>query len=117
MRRFNSFLKNVVLRINEASDLGDSNRYKFYEHLKPFQASTPEVLRVDEKFIPEYPILNCVAIIFTINHQVFGIYLSPDDRCYYVVWSDLKQEDFTSEYWNELQAFYDNGGYGYVAAF
>ena len=32
--RFNGFLKSVVLRVNEARDLGDVNRYQFYDHLK-----------------------------------------------------------------------------------
>jgi hypothetical protein len=117
MGRFNRFLQNVVLRISEARDLGDSNRYKFYEHLKPYQASPPEVLSIDEKFIPVYPILNCVGIVITTNHQVLGIYLSPEDRRYFVCWSDLKSGDFPDDYWNRIQAFFDNGGYGHVAAF
>ena len=54
--RFNGFIKSVVLRINEARDLGEINRYAFYEHCKPLTAAPPEVLRCDEKNIREYSV-------------------------------------------------------------
>jgi hypothetical protein len=47
--RFNGFLKSVILRVNEARDLGDINRFQFYDHMKAYTASPPDVLRVDEK--------------------------------------------------------------------
>ena len=34
--RFNGFVKSVILRVNEARDLGDIDRYQFYEHLKVY---------------------------------------------------------------------------------
>jgi hypothetical protein len=37
------------LRINEARDLGDFDRFKFYDHMKAYCAAPPDVLRVDEK--------------------------------------------------------------------
>src|SRR5262249_36513887 len=46
---FNGFLKAVVLRINEARDLGEVNRYAWHDHMKAYTASPPDVLRVDEK--------------------------------------------------------------------
>ena len=36
LRRFNGFLKSVILRISEARDLGDLNRYQFYDHMKSY---------------------------------------------------------------------------------
>ena len=33
--RFNSFLKSVILRISEARDVGDYDRYSFYDHSSP----------------------------------------------------------------------------------
>ena len=39
MGRFNGFLKSVILRVSEARDLGDSDRYAFYEHMKPIIAA------------------------------------------------------------------------------
>ena len=47
--RFNGFLKAVILRVSEARDLGDLNRYQFYDHMKAITAAPPDVLRVDEK--------------------------------------------------------------------
>ena len=32
--RFNGFVKSVILRVSEARDLGDVNRYAFYDHMK-----------------------------------------------------------------------------------
>ena len=36
--RFNGFVKSVILRISELRDLGDGNRFDFYEHMKVFTA-------------------------------------------------------------------------------
>ena len=51
--RFNGFLKSVILRVNEARDLGEADRFKFYEHLKSYTATPPDVLRDDEKNLRE----------------------------------------------------------------
>jgi len=47
--RFNGFVRSVILRISEARDLGDVNRFAFYEHMKIYLAAPPDVLRCDEK--------------------------------------------------------------------
>jgi hypothetical protein len=44
--RFNSFVKSVILRVSEARDLGKLNRVQFYDHMKTYTASPPDVLRV-----------------------------------------------------------------------
>ena len=59
--RFNGFLKSVILRVSEARDLGRYNRYAFYDHMKAFPASPPDILRIDEKNRQEYAIFNVVA--------------------------------------------------------
>ena len=45
--RFNGFLRSVILRVSEARDLGEFDRFAFYDHLKAFVAAPPDVLRVD----------------------------------------------------------------------
>ena len=40
--RFNGFAKAVILRINEARDLGEMNRYQFYDHAKAYTATPPD---------------------------------------------------------------------------
>ncbi|PNE10160.1 MAG: hypothetical protein CR217_15900 [Beijerinckiaceae bacterium] len=100
--RFNGFLKSVILRVNEARDLGDVNRFQFYDHMKSYTAAPPDVLRVDEKFLREHYVFNCCGVIITSNHKADGIYLSADDRRHFVAWSDLVKEDFAEGYWNNL---------------
>jgi hypothetical protein len=117
LRRFNGFLKSVILRISEARDLGDINRYQFYEHMKAYTAAPPDVLRVDEKHIREHAVLNCTGVIITTNHKADGIYLPAEDRRHYVAWSDLRQEDFPADYWPNLWRWYESGGYGHVTAY
>ncbi len=100
--RFNGYVKSVILRVSEARDLGDIDRFGFYDHLKTYTAAPPDVLRVDEKNIREYSILNCCGVIITTNHKTDGIYLPPDDRRHFVAWSDLTKEDFPDGYWTSL---------------
>ena len=85
--------KSVILRISEARDLGEFDRFKFYDHMKAYTAAPPDVLRVDEKNLREYAILNVCGVIITTNHKTDGIYLPADDRRHYVAWSDLTKED------------------------
>jgi hypothetical protein len=51
--RFNGFVRSVILRVSEARDLGDVNRFAFYEHMKIYLAAPPDVLRCDEKNLRE----------------------------------------------------------------
>ena len=113
--RFNGFLKSVILRVSEARDLGEFDRFAFYDHMKSITAAPPDVLRVDEKNRHEYAIPNVCGVIITTNHKSDGIYLPADDRRHFVAWSDLDKSDFTPDYWNELWQWYGRGGLDVVA--
>jgi Family of unknown function (DUF5906) len=115
--RFTGFLKSVILRVSEARDLGEFDRYKFYDHSKSYITAPPDVLRLDEKHVREYSIPNVVGVIITTNHKTDGIYLPSDDRRHYVAWSELSKDDFTPDYWTTLWRWYEAGGYGHVAAY
>jgi len=115
LERFNGFARSVILRINEARDLGEMNRYAFYEHTKMYTAAPPDVLRINEKYRPECTALNCTGVIITTNHQSDGIYLPNDDRRHYVAWSPCEAEQFTPHYWNDLWAWFDAGGAAHVS--
>jgi hypothetical protein len=115
--RFNGFLKCTILRVSEARDLGDSDRFKFYDHMKAYTAAPPDVLRVDEKNLREYSIFNCCGVIIPTNYKADGIYLPADDRRHYVAWSDLTKEDFVRDYWNTLWGWYAHGGIWHVVAY
>jgi hypothetical protein len=115
--RFNGFLKSVILRVNEARDLGDVNRYQFYDHMKAYTAAPPDVLRVDEKHLREHYVLNCVGVVITTNYKADGIYLPADDRRHLVAWSDRSKDDFDAAYWTTLWTWFRNGGDRHVAAY
>jgi hypothetical protein len=117
MGEFTGFLRNVILRINEARDLGDVNRYQFYDHMKAYTAAPPDVLRVNEKHLREYSVLNCVGVVITTNYKTNGIYLPAEDRRHYVAWSESVKEDFDDAYWRKLWGWYDSGGDRHVAAY
>jgi Family of unknown function (DUF5906) len=104
--RFNPYLKSVILRVSEARDLGDVDRFTLYERTKTLAAAPPDVLSVDEKNLREYYVPNITGVIITTNHRLDGIYL-PED---YVAWSDMTKEDFTPAYWNSLWGWYADGG-------
>jgi phage/plasmid primase-like uncharacterized protein len=115
--RFNGFVKSVILRISEARDLGDVDRFQFYDHMKTYTAAPPDVLRVDEKNLREYSVFNCCGVIITTNHKTDGIFLRADDRRHFVAWSDLDMESFPPDYWNQLYKWYASGGIAHVAAY
>jgi hypothetical protein len=117
MGRFTGFLKSVILRVSEARDLGDVNRFQFYDHMKAYTAAPPDVLRIDEKHLREHSIFNVCGVIITTNHKADGIYLPTDDRRHFVAWSDASKDDFTESYWNALWSWYANRGDGHVAAY
>jgi hypothetical protein len=113
--RFSGFLKSVILRVSEARDLGEFDRYAFHDHMKTYIAAPPDVLRVDEKNIREHYVPNLCGVIITTNHKTDGIYLPDDDRRHMVVWSNLSKNNFKPDYWGDLYRWYDNGGNEHVA--
>ena len=115
--RFNGFVKSVILRVSEARDLGDVDRFSFYDHMKAYTASPPDVLRCDEKNIREYSVLNVCGVVITTNHKADGIYLPADDRRHYVAWSELTKDDFKADYWRRLYGWYGDDGSRHVTAY
>jgi len=115
--RFNEYLENVLLRVSEARDLGEANRYGFYERTKPLTASPPETLRIDQKYVGAYRILNLVGVVFTTNNRTTGLYLPPDDRRHFVAWSEIRPEDFDEGFFTRFYQWYEDEGFGHVRAY
>jgi hypothetical protein len=114
----NSFLKALIVRLNEARDVGEQgtvDRYRLYDHMKDLLAAPPNTIRVNEKYINEYFILNRSAMVITTNYRD-ALYLPPDDRRYYVAFSERRGEEFSAAFWNEFWAWYETGGFAHVAA-
>jgi hypothetical protein len=114
---FNGFVASVLLVVSEARDLGDSDRFKLYEHCKTLTAAPPDVLRVNEKHLREYYVPNLVGVIFTTNHRTSGLYLPAEDRRHYVAWSEVQPAALDPDYFKRLYAWYDAGGVGHVLAY
>jgi hypothetical protein len=112
--RFNPFVKSVILRVSEARDLGDTDRFGFYEHTKAYTAAPPDVLRVDEKHMREHAVLNVCGVIITTNNKD-SLHLPGDDRRHFVAWSARKKEDFPPDYWTVMYRWFANGGIEIVA--
>lgn len=115
--RFNAFVKSVILRINEARDAGEVDRYAFYDHTKTLMAAPPATLPVDEKHIRAYEVFNVCGVIITTNHKSDGIYLPADDRRHYVAWSEVEREEFSAAYWDDLYGWFATGGTQHVASY
>jgi hypothetical protein len=118
--RFNAYGQAVVLLISEAHDLGDgehANRFKLYERLKIYAASPPDVLRIDEKFVPAYYVPNIVGVAITTNYKSDGIYLPSDDRRFYIAWSESLKEEFAGEFEEKWRWMTQEGGAAHVAAY
>jgi Family of unknown function (DUF5906) len=111
--KFNPWAMSVVLRISEAKDLGDRERFVFYDHSKSLIAAPPEVIVVNPKHIRPYTTPNLTGVIITTNYEKHGIYLPANDRRHYVAWSDKERGYFETEpgYWAALWGWYENGGY------
>jgi hypothetical protein len=80
LEQYNGFVKSIILRVNEARDLGDVDRFQFYDHFKAYTAAPPDVLRVNEKYLRAHYVFNCCGVIITSNHKADGIFLPADDR-------------------------------------
>jgi Bifunctional DNA primase/polymerase, N-terminal/Family of unknown function (DUF5906) len=124
--RFNGFLKSVILRVSEARDTGEVNKFQMYETMKTINASPPFTLPVDEKNLREHRIQNVVGAIITSNYKTESLYLPADDRRHYVAWSDRTITDFDSapdagdgvDYFNAIWKWYDTeGGFEDIAAY
>ncbi len=115
---FNGHVKSVILRVNEARDLGDMTRYAFYDHMKTYIAAPPDVLSCNEKHIREYPVVNVCGIIITTNYKTDGIYLPPDDQRHYVAWTDIERSKIPEDHFRKLwDWYYNKNGMAHVAAY
>jgi Family of unknown function (DUF5906) len=114
----NDFLKTLIVRLSEVRDVSDHgtiNRYQLSDHVKEMLAAPPNTLRVNEKYINEYYVLNRVGMIVTTNYRD-ALILPPDDRRHYVPFSERRGEEFPKEFWNAFWSWYETGGFAHVAA-
>jgi hypothetical protein len=114
---FHPWKRAVILRVNEAKDMGEVTRFELHAAMLTLLAAPPPTLECNEKHIKQHYILNCVGVVITSNFLTNGIYLPADDRRHYVAWSECKPTDFESGYWIKMWGWYDGGGDRHVAAY
>jgi hypothetical protein len=116
LKDFNEFAKSVVLRISEARDLGEFDRFAFYERIKIYAAAPPDVIRCNEKHVAAYAVFNAMGVIITTNKKD-SLYLPANDRRHFVAWSDVTPKDYSEKYWIEFYNWLASGGTANVYAY
>lgn len=111
---WNDYLQSVIMRINEVHDLGGESRYGFYDATKDVITNPPEMHRINIKHLPQYAAANVCGVVMTSNH-LDALYISPDDRRHYVCVSTRTKEEFPPGYFDEMHAWFENGGNEAVA--
>jgi len=120
--KYNDFLCSVIVRVNEARDVGDTDRsrvdrYGLHDHMKALMTSPPETHQISRKYIPLFISLSRAGFIITSNHDD-ALYLPEDDRRNAVSRSECTRADFSPEYFDELYHwYYDEGGINHVVAY
>jgi hypothetical protein len=118
--KHNSFLQTLILRVNEARDVGEHgiiDRFRLHDHVKDMLAAPPNTLPVNEKYIPEFNIMNCLGVVITTNHRD-AIYLPDDDRRHFVAFSECRSDEFPTEFWTAFWHWYEHeNGFQHVAAY
>lgn len=117
MGKFSGYVRAVIIRINEAHDLGEFDRFQFYDRSKTLIAAPPDVLMANEKYMRPYPVANCCGVIITSNHMTDGLYLPAGDRRHYVAWSTANPADIDAAGWRAYWQWLEREGRGHVAAF
>src|SRR5262245_25374166 len=114
----NEFFKSLIVRLSEVRDVGErgaTDLYRLNDHMKDMLATPPETLRINEKYINEYYVLNLAGMIITTNYRD-ALKLPANDRRHYVAFSECRGEEFSAEYWNQFWGWYETGGFAHVAA-
>jgi hypothetical protein len=121
LTQYTPYVKAVVLRMNEAHDLGESgraDRYALYERTKVYAAAPPDVLACVDKYIRRFYVPNVLGLVITTNHKTDGVYLPNDDRRHLVAWTECTKEEFSKEFWNDrFRWLVYEGGASHVAAY
>jgi len=120
---FNEFAASTLVRISEAANLHDMNKWAFNERTKVLIAGSPDVCAINPKYGQKFSVRMYCGVIITTNHLANGIYIPPDDRRYDVIEAatmeemGLTEEDARREYFSDLWDWFLSGGSTHVAAY
>lgn len=85
MSPYNDFIQCMLLRISEAADLLEGNRWTFNERLKVLIAGHPDNMLINRKYGFKYWCTLYCGVILTTNHLNGGLYIPKGDRRMYVI--------------------------------
>jgi hypothetical protein len=115
LKTYTEYRQSVILRVSEAKDQGESNRYDFYDATKILGAAPPDTFIVNEKYGRKYYVVNVTFVVITTNYRTGALYLPRDDFRHYVAWSEAVEADFAEAFWKQLYGWYENeNGYAIV---
>lgn len=120
---FNEFASKTLIRISEASNLGDMSRWIFNERIKVLIAGLPDTCLINPKYGQKYSMRMHCGVIITTNHLTSGIYIPSDDRRYDVIESatldqmNLQNSEIKNNYFSSLWEWFQNGGSNNIAAY
>lgn len=92
MSPYNDFVQCMLLRISEAADLLEGNRWTFNERLKVLIAGHPDNMLINKKYGFKYWCTLYCGVILTTNHLSGGLYIPKGDRRMYVINCATMQE-------------------------
>jgi len=119
---FNEAAASTLLRINEAADARDTNRWALNESLKNLIAGSPDWMRINPKYGRTYTVRLYGGIVVTTNHLTSSIHIPPDDRRYDIIEAadkasmGLASKADEEKYFHELWGWFKAGGAQHVAA-
>lgn len=120
---FNEYATATLVRISEAANLHDMNKFVFNEQCKVLIAGNPDHVGINPKYGQKFSVRMHCGVIITTNHLASGIYLPADDRRYDVIESarltDMGLDDAAQrrEYFSDLWDWFLAGGASHVAAY
>ena len=120
---FNEFACSTLVRISEAANLQDMNKWVFNERTKVLIAGSPDICLINPKFGTKFTIRMYCGVIITTNHLAGGIYIPTDDRRYDVIEAatieemGLSDKDVRREYFSDLWSWFLAGGANHIAAY
>jgi hypothetical protein len=107
--KYNPYLKSLLCKINEADDLGDADRFAFYNRRKTWSVAPPKHLDVRQMYTGLCYVDNVVLLIISSNNKA-GLFLPPEDRRNFVAWSSRVRTDFELGYFKRLHDWYSEPG-------
>jgi len=121
---FNEYQQATLVRISEAANLQEMNKWAFNERTKVLIAGSPDICQINPKYGQKYSVRMHCGVILTTNHLAEGIFIPQDDRRYDVISCatfaemGLSNEEKRKQYFTDLWGWWLNeGGKSHVAAY